>query len=346
MRIKEAAKIRKTLRRSTRAWFTVAMTVELVVNFAVSVGLAFFIGKVFGIEETTLLIIWLVLFNVIIGYSMTYYLGKLFFEPITKLSNGMKEVSKGNFDISLEADTPFREIKDMYSSFNLMTRELGATEILQTDFVSNVSHEFKTPINAIEGYATLLQCNPDCCDEERIYTEKILFNTKRLSNLVGNILLLSKVDNKAIRSDVKKYRLDEQIRQAVLAFEREWTEKETELDIDLEEAEFEGNESLMFHVWTNLIANAIKFTPKGGLLKIRLFFSEGKTVVTVEDSGPGIKSDSIEHIFDRFYQSDSSHKEEGNGLGLALVKNILLLEGGKVTAENRPEGGAKFTVIL
>lgn len=346
MRIKEAAKIRKTLRRSTRVWFTVAMTVELVVNFAVSVGFAFFIGKVFGIEETTLLIIWLVIFNVIIGYSMTYYLGKLFFEPITKLSNGMKEVSKGNFDISLEADTPFREIKDMYSSFNLMTRELGATEILQTDFVSNVSHEFKTPINAIEGYATLLQCNPDCCDEERIYTEKILFNTKRLSNLVGNILLLSKVDNKAIRSDVKKYRLDEQIRQAVLAFEREWTEKETELDIDLEEAEFEGNESLMFHVWTNLIANAIKFTPKGGLLKIRLFFSEGKTVVTVEDSGPGIKSDSIEHIFDRFYQSDSSHKEEGNGLGLALVKNILLLEGGKVTAENRPEGGAKFTVIL
>lgn len=346
MRIKEAAKIRKTLRRSTRVWFTVAMMVELVVNFAVSVGLAFFIGKVFGIEETTLLIIWLVIFNVIIGYSMTYYLGKLFFEPITKLSNGMKEVSKGNFDISLEADTPFREIKDMYSSFNLMTKELGATEILQTDFVSNVSHEFKTPINAIEGYATLLQCNPDCCDEERIYTEKILFNTKRLSNLVGNILLLSKVDNKAIRSDVKKYRLDEQIRQAVLAFEREWTEKETELDIDLEEAEFEGNESLMFHVWTNLIANAIKFTPKGGLLKIRLFFSEGKTVVTVEDSGPGIKSDSIEHIFDRFYQSDSSHKEEGNGLGLALVKNILLLEGGKVTAENRPEGGAKFTVIL
>ncbi len=346
MRIKEAAKIRKTLRRSTRGWFTVAMTVELVVNFAVSVGLAFFIGKVFGIEETTLLIIWLVIFNVIIGYSITYYLGKLFFEPITKLSNGMKEVSKGNFDISLEADTPFREIKDMYSSFNLMTRELGATEILQTDFVSNVSHEFKTPINAIEGYATLLQCGPDCSPEEATYTEKILFNTRRLSNLVGNILLLSKVDNKAIRSDVKKYRLDEQIRQAVLAFEREWTEKETELDIDLEEAEFEGNESLMFHVWTNLIANAIKFTPKGGLLKIRLFFSEGKTVVTVEDSGPGIKSDSIEHIFDRFYQSDSSHKEEGNGLGLALVKNILLLESGKVTAENRPEGGAKFTVIL
>lgn len=346
MRIKEAAKIRKTLRRSTRVWFTLVMMLELIVTFVVSAGLAFFIGNIFSIKETMLLLIWIVIFNLIIGYTATFYLGKLFFGPITKLSDAMHEVSKGNFDIRLETKTPFREIKDMYSSFNLMTRELGATEILQTDFVSNVSHEFKTPINAIEGYATLLQCNPDCCDEERIYTEKIIFNTKRLSNLVGNILLLSKVDNKAIRSDVKKYRLDEQIRQAVLAFEREWTEKETELDIDLEEAEFEGNESLMFHVWTNLIANAIKFTPKGGLLKIRLFFSEGKTVVTVEDSGPGIKSDSIEHIFDRFYQSDSSHKEEGNGLGLALVKNILLLEGGKVTAENRPEGGAKFTVIL
>ena len=297
-------------------------------------------------KETTLLLIWVVAFNIIIGYIITFFLGKLFFGPITKLSNGMHEVSKGNFDIRLETKTPFREIKDMYSNFNLMTKELGATEILQTDFVSNVSHEFKTPINAIEGYATLLQCNPDCCEEERIYTEKILFNTRRLSALVGNILLLSKVDNKAIRSNVKKYRLDEQLRQSVLSFEREWEEKEIELDIDLEEIEYEGNENLMFHVWNNLIGNAVKFNPKEGLLKIRLSEENGEIICTVEDSGPGIEQDSIEHIFDRFYQSDSSHKEEGNGLGLALVKNILALYGGKVFAENRPEGGAKFTVIL
>lgn len=346
MKLKEIKSARRIIRPSTRIWFTLIAMLELAVTFAVSFALAMLVSVIFSVKETTLLIIWFIIFNLTIGYSVTFYIGKLFFEPISKLSSAMNEVSRGNFDIRLETKSPFHEIKEMYANFNLMVKELGATEILQTDFVSNVSHEFKTPISAIEGYATLLQCGPDCSPEEAVYTEKILFNTKRLSTLVGNILLLSKVDNKAIRSDIKKYRLDEQIRQAVLALENEWTEKETELDIDLDEAEYEGNESLMFHVWSNIIANAIKFTPKGGLLRIRLFAEGENLVCTVEDSGKGIDPGSIEHIFDRFYQSDSSHKEEGNGLGLALVKNILTLEGGKVSAENRPEGGAKFTVTL
>lgn len=258
----------------------------------------------------------------------------------------MGEVAKGNFDIRLETKSKFGEIQGIYTNFNLMTKELGATEILQTDFVSNVSHEFKTPINAIEGYATLLQCGPDCSPEEEVYTEKILFNTRRLSTLVNNILLLSKVDNQAISSSAKRYRLDEQVRQSVLSLEREWTKKDIELDIDLDEVEYEGNENLVFHVWNNLIANAIKFNPEGGLLKIRMSEKGGEITCTVEDSGPGINPENIEHIFDRFYQSDSSHKEEGNGLGLALVKNIVALSGGSVFAENRPEGGAKFTVVL
>lgn len=346
MKTKETEKARKTVKRSTRLWFTLVIMAELTVTFIVSLLLAFLLNIIFQVRETTFLLIWFVIFNLIIGYLITLYLGKLFFEPITKLSNAMHEVSKGNFDIRLETKSSFREIKDMYSNFNLMTKELGATEILQTDFVSNVSHEFKTPINAIEGYATLLQCGADCSPEEAIYTEKILFNTKRLSTLVGNILLLSKVDNKAIQSSTKKYRLDEQVRQAVLELEREWEEKNIELDIDLDEVEYEGNENLMFHVWSNLIANAVKFNPENGLLKIRMFEEEGKIICTIEDSGPGIKNESIDHIFDKFYQSDSSHKEEGNGLGLALVKNILNFAGGSVSAENRSEGGAKFTVKL
>ena len=300
----------------------------------------------FDISETFVSILILNLFSLAIGSFITAVLSKMFFAPITKLSEGMREVAKGNFDIRLETKSRFGEIQEIYENFNLMTKELGATEILQTDFVSNVSHEFKTPINAIEGYATLLQSGADCSPEEAVYTEKILFNTKRLSALVGNILLLSKVDNKAIQSDIKKYRLDEQIRQAVLAFENEWTEKDIELDIDLEEVEYEGNENLMFHVWSNLISNAIKFDSMGGLLKIRLVSEDDNITCTVEDSGCGIEAGSIEHLFDRFYQSDSSHREEGNGLGLALVKNILALSGGTVFAENRTEGGAKFTVTL
>lgn len=345
MRIKRSEKSKK-MRPKTRMYFVLFAMAELLITFAVSALLVSFLGTVFSIRETTLLLIWFIIFNIIIGYSISFYLGKLFFEPITKLSEAMTKVSEGDFDVRLETKSPFGEINDMYSKFNLMAKELGATEILQTDFVSNVSHEFKTPINAIEGYATLLQCNPDCCEEEAGYTEKILFNTKRLSTLVGNILLLSKVDNKAIQSNVTTYRLDEQVRQSVLSLEREWEEKDIELDIDLCEIEFEGNENLMFHVWNNLIGNAIKFNPKGGLLKIRMYEENENIICSVEDSGPGINEDSFKHLFDKFYQSDSSHKEEGNGLGLALVKNILTLQGGEVIAENRPEGGAKFTVIL
>lgn len=342
----EVKKAGKTMHRSTRAYFVIIAMAELMFTFLVSALLAILLGTFSPVKGIWFFVIWFLIFSTVIGYFITCYLGKMFFEPITKLSDAMHEVSEGNFDIKLETNSRFREIKDIYSNFNLMTKELGATEILQTDFVSNVSHEFKTPISAIEGYATLLQCNPDCNEEEAIYTEKILFNTKRLSTLVGNILLLSKVDNKAIPSSIKKYRLDEQLRQSVLSFEREWEEKDIELDIDLEEIEYDGNENLMFHVWNNLIGNAIKFNPRGGLLKIRLNRKDGRIICTVEDSGPGIDSDSIEHIFDKFYQSDSSHREEGNGLGLALVKNILALSGGKVFAENRPEGGAKFTVLL
>ena len=342
----EVKKAGKTMHRSTRAYFVIIAMAELMFTFLVSALLAILLGTFSPVKGIWFFVIWFLIFSTVIGYFITCYLGKMFFEPITKLSDAMHEVSEGNFDIKLETNSRFREIKDIYSNFNLMTKELGATEILQTDFVSNVSHEFKTPISAIEGYATLLQCNPDCNEEEAIYTEKILFNTKRLSTLVGNILLLSKIDKKAIPSSIKKYRLDEQLRQSVLSFEREWEEKDIELDIDLEEIEYDGNENLMFHVWNNLIGNAIKFNPRGGLLKIRLNRKDDRIICTVEDSGPGIDLDSIEHIFDKFYQSDSSHREEGNGLGLALVKNILALSGGKVFAENRPEGGAKFTVLL
>ncbi|MBQ7874939.1 MAG: HAMP domain-containing histidine kinase [Oscillospiraceae bacterium] len=332
--------------RSTKFYFIVLVMLEVAGAVIIASILTDIISKYLDLSGTFASILLINLFSIAISSLTTSLLSKMFFEPITKLSDAMHEVSKGNFDIRLETKSRFGEIQEIYSNFNLMTKELGATEILQTDFVSNVSHEFKTPINAIEGYATLLQCGPDCSPEEAVYTDKILFNTRRLSTLVNNILLLSKVDNQAISSSAKKYRLDEQVRQSVLSLEREWTEKDIELDIDLDEVEYEGNENLMFHVWNNIIANAIKFNPVGGLLKIRMSEENEKITCTVEDSGPGIDPAAAEHIFDKFYQSDFSHKEEGNGLGLALVKNILALSGGEVFAENRPEGGAKFTVIL
>jgi len=217
---------------------------------------------------------------------------------------------------------------------------------VQTDFVSNVSHEFKTPINAIEGYATLLQDSDLSAEESAEYVEKILYNTKRLSSLVGNILLLSKIDNQGIPDKKTVYRLDEQIRGAIVSLEPKWSERECEFDVELASIEYEGCEPLLYHVFDNLIGNAIKFGPDGGVIKVRLFRTEAEIVFTVEDEGPGIDEEHIKHIFNRFYQTDSSHKAEGNGLGLSLVKRILELTGGRIFVENLPERGAKFTVVM
>ena len=211
----------------------------------------------------------------------------------------------------------------------------------------NVSHEFKTPINAIEGYATLLQAEEDSSPQDRRrYVEKILYNTQRLSKLVSNILLLSKVDHQAISAQGSLYRLDEQIRQSIVQLEPEWEKKDIDLDVELEDLSYTGNESLMLHVWNNLIGNAIKFSPPGGLVSVSLKREEEQAVFRVEDCGPGIDAASLAHVFEKFYQGDSSHKQEGNGLGLALVKQILELCGGTVSAENLPEGGCRFTVRL
>lgn len=258
----------------------------------------------------------------------------------------MEKVADGDFTIHLETKSSSKEIREIYSGFNLMTHELRATEVLQTDFVSNVSHEFKTPINAIEGYTTLLQGCEGLGEEEQQYVEKILYNTKRLSDLVGNILLLSKIENQSIETNQSRYRLDEQIRQSIVILEPAWTMKEIEFDVELDRIEYLGNEGLLRHVWDNLIGNAIKFSPQSGLVTICLTRQSGKIVFTVEDSGPGLSEEAQRHMFDKFYQADSSHKQEGNGLGLALVKRIMTITSGSIEAENMERGGCRFTVIL
>ena len=228
-----------------------------------------------------------------------------------------------------------------------MPQELRSTEILQTDFVSSVSHEFKTPINAIEGYATLLQDTDGISEEEREqYVEKIMFNTKRLSSLVGNILLLSKIDNQSIGSKATRFRLDEQIRQSIMLLEPEWVKKDIEFDVDLDDISINGNEALLHHVWDNLIGNAIKFNPQGGSISLRLKETADFVVFTVDDCGPGIAEEAKKHIFDKFYQADTSHKQEGNGLGLALVKQILDVTAGRITVENLEGSGCRFKVEL
>ncbi len=271
---------------------------------------------------------------------------KLYSDPIQKLRQGMETVADGNFDVQLDTKSVSKEIKELLAGFNMMTQELQSMEILQTNFVSNVSHEFKTPINAIEGYTTLLQNTDNIDPVENEYIEKILFNTRRLSSLVSNILLLSKLENQTIQTNRERYRLDEQIREAIVASEALWEPKNIEFDVELEEIVYYGSENLMHHVWNNLLTNAIKFSPDGGLVTLRLWSEEGRILFYIGDEGPGISQEAKKRIFDKFYQADTSHKEEGNGLGLPLVKRILAIAGGSIAVENNPGRGCRFTVTL
>lgn len=323
--------------------FTLLVMAELVVVCIVS----WIFSELLHFQVEIPLAVWLVLLSVIIGGAINSFLSRSFFDPITKLGEAMQQVAEGDFEVRLETRYGLKEIRDIYANFNLMAKELGATEILQTDFVSNVSHEFKTPISAVEGYATLLQGSEQLSrKEQEAYVDKILLNTRRLSHLVGNILLLSKIDNQAIQSRQTKFRLDEQIRQSIVMSEPQWSVKDIEFDVDMEVVEYVGAESLLHHVWDNLIGNAIKFSPMGSTIRIRMEKKSKQIIFSIEDDGPGISEEAKKHIFDKFYQEDSSHKEEGNGLGLALVKQILQVCDGDVTAENMPEGGCRFSVVL
>lgn len=299
----------------------------------------------FGVTPELPIFVWAMVFSGTIGVAVTNHMTKMLIDPIAKLRSAMREVADGDFKVEAKCESRIQDVQDIYDSFNSMVRELSTTETLQTDFISDVSHEFKTPINAIEGYASLLEGEPSP-EEQRAYVEKILFNTRRLSALTGNILLLSKLSNQSILPQKTQFRLDEQIRQAIVALEQKWSEKELGFEVELEETPFFGYESLLPHVWTNLIGNAVKFSPKGGEIRIKMMRTEGAVVFTIEDDGPGIVPGDEEHIFTKFYQSESSHGMEGNGLGLALVRQIVEMSGGSVDVQNLEVGGCRFAVRL
>ena len=332
-------------RSSLRLRFILICMSQLVLVAALSELAGWVFRHWFGVTPELPIFVWAMVFSGTIGVAVTNHMTKMLIDPIAKLRSAMREVADGDFKVEAKCESRIQDVQDIYDSFNSMVRELSTTETLQTDFISDVSHEFKTPINAIEGYASLLEGEPSP-EEQRAYVEKILFNTRRLSALTGNILLLSKLSNQSILPQKTQFRLDEQIRQAIVALEQKWSEKELGFEVELAETPFFGYESLLPHVWTNLIGNAVKFSPKGGEIRIKMMRTEGAVVFTIEDDGPGIVPGDEEHIFTKFYQSESSHGMEGNGLGLALVRQIVEMSGGSVDVQNLEAGGCRFTVRL
>ncbi len=290
------------------------------------------------------------IFSIIIGTALSAVFGRAIVRPIRALSRATKEVAKGNFSIRLpeydETAGELGEIGQLTRDFNRMVKELGGIETLRNDFVANVSHEFKTPIASIEGCAALLQDESLSPQERREYSAIIAASAKRLSNMTTNILQLSKLENQEFLPNQTEFFLDEQIRQSILVLEPQWSAKNLELDIDLPPVKFFGSSELLPQVWTNLIGNAVKFTGENGHVRVRLSESQDGATVKICDDGIGMDEETQKRIFDKFYQGNTSHSTEGNGLGLALAQRVVELSGGRISVKSAPGEGTEFTVFL
>lgn len=270
--------------------------------------------------------------------------------PLHNMAEAAGKVAQGDFSVyvpPLHTADKLDYLDIMILDFNKMVEELGSIETLKTDFISNVSHEMKTPISIIKNYAQLLQMG-QVTEETRIeYARSIENAAGKLSNLISNILKLNKLENQCILPEMEDYDVCRQLCECILQFEDAWDEKEIELETQIEDAAMvRADANLLELVWNNLISNAVKFTQRGGSVRICQTSTEDHIIVAISDTGCGIAKKNVNHIFDKFYQGDTSHAKEGNGLGLALVKRVLELMEGDIQVISEVGKGSTFTVKL
>lgn len=271
-------------------------------------------------------------------------------EPMHMLAEAAGRVADGDFSVyvpTLHTADKLDYLDIMIMDFNKMVEELGSIETLKIDFVSNVSHEMKTPIAIIKNYAEMLRAE-HLSEEQRIeYAKSVEGAAVRLSDLIGNILKLNKLENQRITPDLEIYDVCRQLCECILQFEEAWDEKEIELETEIEDvATIRADRGLLELVWNNLLSNALKFTEPGGQITVSQTSDENDIKISISDTGCGMSRESIGRIFDKFYQGDTSHSKEGNGLGLALVQRILELMDGDIQVVSEEGKGSTFTVVL
>ena len=332
----------------------VCFFIHLIVILAVGGALYLVIinGVISGQDEEMVsgpLIIGLMILNsLLLGAFMSFILGKHLMRPVNKIVNGMNRLASGDFRTRIAFPGIIGKhptVQELTDSFNTMAAELESTEMLRSDFVNNFSHEFKTPIVSIAGFAKLLLRGNLSETEKQEYMEIIEEESLRLSYMATNVLNMTKVENQAILTDVSRYNLSEQLRDCILLLERKWERKRLELDIDFDEYYIQANAELLKQMWINLLDNAIKFTPEGGTVGVSVSEDAQFLSVCIRNTGSTIPPEIRERIFQKFYQGDSSHASEGNGIGLAIVKRVTELHGGTVSVESM-KGVTVFKVCL
>lgn len=273
-----------------------------------------------------------------------------FDRPMLLLGEAAGRVAQGDFSVYLKplnSGRHQRYVDVMFEDFNRMVEELASLETMKKDFISNVSHEFRTPLAVMQNYATELRYAELPADVKNEYLDAIIASSGALSELVGNILRLNKIENQSIALNRSSYDLCRQLCDCVIGLDAKLEAKEIDFSAELEDERIiYGDEELLSLVWNNLLSNAVKFTEKGGSITIEERCSGDTVTVSVRDTGCGMDEDTRAHIFDKFYQGDTSHSKEGNGLGLALAKKVLELCGGTISVESRKGEGSVFSVTL
>lgn len=281
----------------------------------------------------------------IIGAVVSAFSSKLILKNIREFIEGTEKLSRGDFSVRINIKHP-SEFKILSENFNLMAKELGGIEVLRTDFINNFSHEFKTPIISIKGFAEILKDDNLPKDERNEYLDIIIEESKRLTTLSNNVLNLSKIENVAILKDTKVFNIGEQLRQAILILHSKFENKNILLDINIGDYNINGSKEMLNQVWINLLDNAVKFNRENGIISIALKKKEDNIIITISDNGIGISKEALPKVFDKFYQGDTSHSTLGNGLGLAMVKKIIELHNGTIECDSVHLRGTRFTIML
>jgi len=336
----------KTL-RGKNTFFVLCTIVSANVLTAGILGLLVLLGL---IQSRFTMTIWVpiafLITSAILGTIFASFMSKQLIKPLDKLSQATQAVAKGNFNVRIEEETNVQAINTLLNDFNKMASELGSIEMFRSDFINNFSHEFKTPIVSICGFARQLEKGGLTEDEQKKYAHIIAKNAEHLASMSSSVLLMTKLESQEIIEGKEKYSLDDQIRDCILTMQNEWERKNIELTIELDDIDYFGNKEITSHIWSNLIGNAIKFTSENGKITVRMVENNNIVSVSVEDNGIGMSKEVSEHIFDKFYQGDKSHKTPGNGLGLSLTKRIITLCGGDISVQSKEGKGSIFRVDL
>lgn len=284
--------------------------------------------------------------SIVIGTSISAVVSKTVLKPLNQLIKATKVVATGDFSVRVEEINSQSEIADLLKNFNHMTEELSSIEIFRNDFINNFSHEFKTPIVSIKGFAKQLQNDDLSTAKRKEYTDIIINESERLTNMSANILILTKFENQRIITDQIEYELDEQIRNCIILLEPQWSKKNIEMSLNLEATKIYGNTEMLSHLLINLIENAIKNSNDNSNISIECHEALDDIEFKISNYGNGMDDNTLKHIFDKFYQGDRSHTSPGNGLGLSIVKRIVELSSGEITVESKLSQGTTFTVKL